>query len=146
LGVAYSVFIKPKYTAVSTFVLDENDHEGLMGQYAGLASLAGIDLSGGNGIFKGDNILELYKSRSMIKKTLLTEAAFNGKQQKLIDRYISYNNLLERWKNHDDIVRIDFNGNPDNFNRIQDSLITDIAKTFNKKSLDVSKPDKNLVL
>jgi len=145
-GLAYSLFIKPKYNAVCSFVLDEGDGSSL-GQYAGLASLAGIDLAnGGGGIFKGDNILELYKSRSMLEKTLLTESDFNGTKEKLIDRYIKFNNLLERWQNKDDIQSINFNGDPATFNRKQDSLITNITETFNKKYLDVEKPDKKLAI
>jgi hypothetical protein len=144
LGLAYSIFVKPRFTAVCTFVLDDGDRSGALGQYAGLASLAGIDLGGGGGIFKGDNILELYKSRSMIKKALLSDGQFNGKQLKLIDRYIAYNHLLEKWKKQDDIEQITFANDPDKFNRTQDSIITDIAETFNKKSLEVSKPDKKL--
>lgn len=143
MGLCYSIFVKPKYTAVCTFVLDDNDN-GMLSQYAGLASLAGLELNSGGGIFKGDNILELYKSRSMIERALLSEGQFNGQKLKLIERYITFNELRERWKNHDDINSIDFNGDPLKFNRKQDSLITDIAETFNKKNLDVAKPDKKL--
>ncbi|GAA4327311.1 hypothetical protein GCM10023149_30650 [Mucilaginibacter gynuensis] len=144
LGLAWSVFIKTKYTAVCTFVLDESDKEGMLGQYSGLASLAGIDLGGsGGGIFKGDNILELYKSRLMLKKTLLTETVINGKKQKLVDRYITSNRLMEEWKD-DHIGPVNFNGDPEHFNRTQDSIITDITEKLNKKNLEVGKPDKKL--
>lgn len=145
-GLAYSLFIKPKYTAVCSFVLDETDGSSLS-QYAGLASLAGIDVANsGGGIFKGDNIIELYKSRSMLEKTLLTEADFNGTKEKLIERYINYNDLLKRWRDRDDIQIINFNGDPAKFSRKQDSLITDITESFNKKYLDVEKPDKKLTI
>lgn len=147
LGLAYSVWMPPKYTAVCTFVLDESDKSGMLGQYAGLAAMAGIDLGGsGGGIFKGDNIFELYKSRLMLKKTLLSEVAIDGKKQKLIDRYIRANDLLAKWKRWDDINSINFDGNPDKFNRKQDSLITDLAEKFDQKYLDVSKPDKKLTI
>ncbi|HEY8784745.1 MAG TPA: Wzz/FepE/Etk N-terminal domain-containing protein [Mucilaginibacter sp.] len=146
LGLAYSIFKKPQYTAVCTFVLDEGSKGGGLGQYAGLASLAGIDISSGSGggIFQGDNILELYKSRLMIEKALLSEAAFNGKNELLIDRYANYNKLRTRWKEKDHIDSITFTGDPDNFDRKQDSIITDIVATFNKKVLSVTKPDKKL--
>src|ERR1700761_2539810 len=115
MGVAYSVFRKPSYTATCTFVLEESNKMGGLGQYSGLASLAGIDIGGsGNGIFTGDNIIELYKSRLMIEKTLLTEVDFNGKKQLLIDRYADFNHLREKWKS-DDIDNITFSGNPDGF-------------------------------
>lgn len=144
VGLACSFFVKAKYTAVSSFVLDEGDKGGMLGQYAGLASLAGINLGDGGGIFKGDNILQLYKSRAMIEKALLSEVEINGKRQKLIDRYIDVNALAHKWKTSDNMDNINFNANPESFNRKQDSIITDIAEAFNKQNLEVSKPDKKL--
>src|SRR5258707_3500153 len=95
VGLAYSILNKTNYIAVCTFVLDEGSKGGGLSQYAGLASIVGVDISGlggGNeGLFTGDNILELYKSRSMIEKALLSEAVFNGRKELLIDRYIDYN-------------------------------------------------------
>src|SRR5476651_1617200 len=65
LGAGYAFFTKPQYHAVCTFVLDDGAKSSGFSQYAGLASLAGIDIGGGSGgLFQGDNILELYKSRS----------------------------------------------------------------------------------
>jgi hypothetical protein len=144
IGLCYSIFAKPKYTAICTFALEDGGREGMLGQYANLAALAGLDLDNGSSIFKGDNIFELYRSRLMIEKTLLTKVDFNGKRQLLIDRYINTNDLLSKWRDKDGIKQIDFNGNPNSFSRKQDSLITDIAEIFNKKQLDVSKPDKKL--
>ncbi|MDR3694917.1 Wzz/FepE/Etk N-terminal domain-containing protein [Mucilaginibacter sp.] len=146
LGFGYSIIKKPVYTATCTFVLDEgNKSGGGLGQYAGLASLAGIDIGGSGGsIFSGDNIIELYKSRLMIEKTLLSEVDFNGKSALLIDRYINFNKLRTRWKEKDQIDSINFSGNPAKFTRKQDSIITDLVELFNKKVLSVDKPDKKL--
>ena len=91
LGLTYAWFKKPIYTATTTFVLEE-DKTGGMGSLAGLASMVGLNLGGGGGgIFQGENILELYKSRNMIEKTLLSKVVIKGKQTLLIDRYIEFN-------------------------------------------------------
>jgi hypothetical protein len=148
IGLLYSIFIKPTYKAVSTFVLEESSKGGGMGlgQYAGIASLAGIDIGGASekGLFQGDNILELYKSRLMIQKTLLTPVQINGKNQLLIDRYIETNNLLEKWKNHNHIQTVNFSDEPKKFTRAEDSILRDLVKYFNKRVLTVTKPDKKL--
>jgi hypothetical protein len=145
LGLACSVFLKTKYTAVCTFVLEETGREGMLNQYAGLASLAGIELGNNGGdIFKGDNIFELYKSRLMLEKTLLSEVDSNGKREKLIEWFIADNRLREKWKKNDDINAIAFNGDPLKFNMAQDSIITDIVRKFIQNDLDVNKPDKKL--
>jgi hypothetical protein len=144
LGLTYSIFKKPVYTAETTFVLEEGESGGGLGQYAGLASMVGIDLGGsGGGIFKGDNILQLYKSRKMIQETLLAKDTFNGKQQLLIDRYIEFNNLREGWGEKPYLKDIQFN-NPQNFTRTQDSVIGNFAEKINKEILEVTKPDKKL--
>ena len=43
LGLTYSLFKKPVYTASTNFVLENSESAGL-GQYAGLASMVGIDI------------------------------------------------------------------------------------------------------
>lgn len=145
LGLAYALSKKPLFIATSTFVLDDNKGGGLS-QYAGLASMAGIDIggSGAGGIFQGDNILVLYKSRVMIEKTLLSPVNINNQNVLLIDWYINTNKLRDKWKEKDGITSISFYGNPEKFNRKQDSIITDIVETLNTKSLVVSKLDKRL--
>ena len=146
-GIFYPIVIKPTYKAISTFVLEESSKGGGMGlgQYAGLASLAGIDIGGGSekGLFQGDNILELYKSRLMLEKTLLTPVTIAGKNQLLIDRYIQSNNLTGKWKNQN-IANVSFDNNPKKFSRAEDSILRDLIKYFNKHVLTVSKPDKKL--
>jgi hypothetical protein len=143
-GFFYAFLKKPSYVATCSFVLGENKTSGLS-QYAGLASIAGINIgSDGNGIFEGDNIIELYTSRTMIAKTLLTPIIINGKKQLLIDRYIDFLQLRRTWAKDDNIREIDFNAPQDSLNRKQDSLITDIAADIDKKVLMVDKPDKKL--
>ncbi|MBE9585152.1 lipopolysaccharide biosynthesis protein [Mucilaginibacter sp. JRF] len=145
LALAYSFLKKPTYTSVSTFVLEESNPAGGLGQYSSLASLAGIDLGGGGGgIFQGDNILELYKSRLMLQKTLLSEYNFGIKRELLIDRYIEYNDLLEEWRKEDNINSISFQGDPSKFGRLQDSLVADIILKINNGMLAVTKLDKKL--
>jgi hypothetical protein len=148
IGYTYALFNKPVYKASTTFVLEEGDKGGGLGQYAGLASMAGIDLGGssGGGIFQGDNILELYKSRTMIEKTLLTEIEYQGKTELLINRYIDYNNLRGKWAKKTELRNIQFSKPKGNieFTRLQDSVIGTIVDDINKNSLNVVKPDKKL--
>ena len=144
LGLTYAIIKKPVYTAETTFVLEEGESGGGLGQYAGLASMVGIDLgSGGGGIFKGDNILELYKSRRMIQETLLAKDTFDGKQQSLIERYIEFNKLRKGWDEKPQLKNIQFD-HPASFTRTQDSIIGKFVETIDKSILEVTKPDKKL--
>ncbi|HEY0057411.1 MAG TPA: lipopolysaccharide biosynthesis protein [Pedobacter sp.] len=144
-GILYA-WLKPvKYVADCTFVLEE-DNSSMMGQYAGLASMIGINLGGlggGKGLFQGDNLIELYKSRSMLKKTLLSEVSFNGKNQLLVERYIEFNEVGTKWKN---LSKADLNFRRVPYTIKQDSILRKIVKDINKNYLTVSKPDKKLSL
>ncbi|UKT63282.1 lipopolysaccharide biosynthesis protein [Pedobacter mucosus] len=144
LGIVYAVMWKPIYTAESTFVLEDGAKGGL-GQYAGMASLIGIDIGGGgeNGLFSGENILELYISRTMLVKTLLSEYPFDGKNELLVNRYINSNDLRKNWSKIPSLQNLSFNKTT-NLSLVQDSILTAIAKDINKSMLTVTKPDKLL--
>ena len=144
-GLAYAIYKKPVFTATTTFVLESGDGSGGgIGQYAGLASVVGVDFGGsGGGIFQGDNIIELYKSRSMIEETLLSVIEIKGEKQLLVDRYIDFNKLRDKWSGRFELKNIQFN-KPEIFNRIQDSILGETVKQINKNYLLVSKPNKKL--
>ena len=150
LGLAYAFWKKPVFTATTTFVLESGDSPGNMGQYAGIASLIGLDLNTGGGIFQGNNILELYRSRTMIEKTLLSEVPYRGKKILLIDRYVDINRLREEWADKKQLHNVKFQSDwlnlPEAEMRLQDSLLQEIAADINKNYLVVNKPDKNSII
>ncbi|MCH7401636.1 Wzz/FepE/Etk N-terminal domain-containing protein [Belliella kenyensis] len=145
LGATYSILKKPVYAAETIFVLEESDGSGL-GQVSGLASLVGMNLSslgGSSGLFQGDNIMELYKSNNMLDKTLLSP--FDN-EVLLIDRYIQFNKLDEKWKNKVDLKNMNFGIERSDFTVTQDSVMKEIAKTIKEKHLSVAKPDRKLTI
>ncbi|MGY4383099.1 hypothetical protein ACVWYN_000118 [Pedobacter sp. UYP24] len=143
-GLIYSFSKSPSYIASTSFVLEEgNSGGGFIGGLGGLASMVGLDVGAGGGIFQGDNIVELYKSRTMIQRTLLTSINFDGKKQLLVERYIEHNKLLESWKDNPRLNKIDFKKN-ENFTRLQDSVLGVIVEDIRTRYLSVGKPDKKL--
>lgn len=148
IGIFYAIRQKPIYKASTTFVLDTGEKSPGLSAYAGLASAFGIDMGGAGGIFQGENILELYKSRAMISRALLSTAIFNGKQQMLIDRLVEFRKLKEQWKTKAGLNNIQFNPSdnyPDPRQQIlHDSLLSAIVKEINNGFLEVDKPDKKL--
>ena len=144
VGVVYATLKKAVYTAECTFVLEDPSSNNGMSQYSALASIAGIDLGSNGGLFQGDNIIQLYKSRLMLEQTLLTPAQFPGKKQLLIDRYIQVNGLRKAWINKKDLNTINFAIPKNTFTLQHDSIISMIAGDINKNYLSVDKPDKKL--
>lgn len=148
LGLGYTFLKKPIYMATTTFVLEMGEKSGGLSQYAGLAAMVGIDLAGGGGgLFQGENILELYRSRTMISKTLLSEVDFNGQKQLLIDRFIEFNKMKIKWKKPE-LKNIQFSATNTYDNSAQqllhDSVISIIVKAIEEDYLMVGKPDKKL--
>lgn len=148
-GIAYAIFTDSEYTAKTTFVLEEDAMGGGMGglgQMAGIAAMVGIDIGGSsNGLFQGENITALYKSRLMLEKTLLTRAVMNGEEQLLIDRYVDITGLRKKWARKSKYAGLKFTqttGRPET--RLADSLMGEVIEDINKKYLSVGKPDKKL--
>lgn len=142
LGAIYGYFKSPVYTATSTFVLEDGEKGGGLGGLGGLASMAGIDIGGGGGLFQGDNIIELYKSRTMIEKTLLSEVMYNGKKQLLIDSYIDFKRLREKWNKDPKLKNLHFSVNDRIQSRLKDSVLGKTVQDVTKYYLSVMKLDK----
>lgn len=151
LGFLYASWKAPIYTATTTFVLEEGSGGGGLGGLGGLASMAGIDLGAdGGGLFQGDNILELYKSRSMIEKTLLSRVDSNNKKDLLIDYYIEFNHLKKGWEKNKELLNLKFsvepNANETSYKRLRDSVMGSVVTDIKMNYLNVFKPDKKLSL
>lgn len=146
IGIAYALHKKPVYTAECTFVLEEGQSGGGgLGQYSAIASMMGVDLGGsGGGLFQSDNIIQLYQSRLMIEKTLLSQANFNGKPDLLINRFIQMNNLRKQWAAKPRLKNINFDIPKTSFTLEHDSIIGIVVNDINKNYLTVEKPDKKL--
>jgi len=149
VGVIFSGLKQPQFVATTTFVLETSEGgTSALSPYAGIASIAGIDLgNNGGGIFQGDNIFELYKSRAIIVQTLLTKVKRNGNSELLITSYLKSKNLQETWKGKFVVPAINtysFDDINRGSNRLQDSILNIIVNDIKSNSLSVTKPDKKL--
>ena len=144
LGITYSIIKKPIYIASLSFALEDEKTSGGLGGALGLASTLGLDLGGnGGGMFSGANLTELFKSRSMIEKTLLSPVNLNGKVTSLAEMYIENNEWRKKWEKEEKLNEIHFL--PENrrgFTRIHDSILGSIYERISKKGLIVDQKDK----
>lgn len=147
IGLLYSWYRRPVYTAEISFALETDKGSGGLGGALGLASQFGFDLGGsGGGAFTGDNLIVLMQSRSMVEKALLTPVNINGKSQTLADYYIEFNKFRSNWGESSELYKIHYLPGADRskFSRTQDSLLGLFHSELIKKSLSVSKEDKRL--
>lgn len=136
-GLIYAKYKKPSYKAEFTFVLEVGKQGPELG-YAGLASQFGIGMAtgGGSGVFTGNNLLPLMKSRFIIEQTLLRTININGKKQTLAEFYIEIKDLREKWsKTPLESVKFLPNSDPGNFSLEQNSIINELHATLIKDNL-----------
>lgn len=146
LGLGYSYIKKPIYTAKLSFALEEKGN--MSG--SGLASVAaqfglgGIG-SGDGGVFSGGNMIELLKSRFLIEKTLLSTVTINGKPDILLNRYIQFNKLDQKWAKKKNLAGLKFiNADRTKFTLLQDSVLGVISASLIKNNVAIAQQDKKL--
>jgi len=150
IGLGLSFILKPDYTAHLSFALVERSPGG-----SGLASLAssfglsGLLGGGSTGAFSGDNLLEIIKSRRAVENTLLYPMIYKGKKVTMMDAYVDFNELHDKWRNAKnkelrsvnypvDLVR-------EQYSRTQDSVLFNVYETFMKTgTLSVVRKDKKI--
>ncbi|MFD2891046.1 lipopolysaccharide biosynthesis protein [Flavobacterium chuncheonense] len=139
LGLVYSVLKKPVYVATLTYVVEDAKSSG--GGLGVLASSFGFNVGGGGpaGVFSGNNLMDFFKSRSMVERTLLSPVQSNGKTISLAEMYID--NM--GWKEDDKLSKIIFNpgSKREGFTRAQDSILGVIYNKIIKESLSVEQKD-----
>lgn len=147
-SIGYFFWQKPAYEGVSTFILEEKSGSG--SGLAGIASQFGIDISGisgGSGIFAGDNILDIIKSRQIIEKVLLSNV--DNKSNKpgitLADLFLEMLQWKKKWQHTDpELATINFYGlTPQTTHTIpQDSVLYLIYDKIIKKYVSVERLNK----
>lgn len=149
LGLTYSFIKKPIYTATLSFALEDEKGGGGLGGALGLASSLGLDLGGGGGsMFTGTNLTELFKSRSMVEKTLLTPVVSGKDTISLAEMYIRDNDWRDDWENEPKLVNIQFLPETKRkyYTRAHDSILGEMYKELSKTGLIVAQKDKKIAI
>lgn len=124
-------FVEKNYKSEITLI-NENDSQNKLGSYSSLADLVGIDLEASTtNSFKGDNILDLLKSKRMIESVLRSKYRGNTTyiEAYLINHSIKYDSLRLY--------------NNSNFElRYQDSLYDIVSSRIIKKQISTRRIDK----
>ena len=149
LGLGYSFYKKPVYTATLTYALEDGKAAG--GGLGSLASSFGFDIggAGGNsGAFSGANLMELFKSRAMVEQTLLAPVTQKNKTISLAEMYIQDKKWRGNWEGKPALKNIKFLPNSDRakFTRAQDSIFGVIYNDISRNALTVDQKDKKVAI
>ena len=148
LGLVYYFITSPKYQATATFIVEEKSSgSGL----AGMAGQLGFDISsltGGNaGLFDGDNILEIIKSRNIIESVLLSKVdiADSANNKTLADLYYETSGLKNKLEGKsNELANLNFSSIKTGAAHtiLQDSVLYMMIEKINKDNLNVQRTNK----
>ena len=147
LTLAYNYIKSPIHYARTSFVLDSESSSNSIGDIASLASLAGINASSfidSSSLFQIDNIQELYRSSSMLKKTLLTKYTFGNHTDILINKFGKEEKNDKKWNK----LGVDFTNQSlmELKSRLHDSVLMEAVKIIKEKYLFVDKPSRKTTI
>ena len=147
IGLTYSFIKKPIYTATLSFALEDEKSGGGFGGALGLASSFGFDLGGsGGGAFSGANLIEFFKSRSMVEQTLMQPVLDGTDRISLAEMYIRTKEWRDKWNEEPKLKAIQFPpfSKRKYFTRVHDSIMGEIYEDLSKTSLIVAQKNKKI--
>ena len=136
IGLAIAFTSETKYKAELTFVVeDPKAAGGGLGAMSGIANQFGFDIGGNSSTtFSQSNILELLKSRGVVASSLMRKVEIAGKEDLLIEHYLSINKIKEYWIENEDLDGVSFH---DKITYIHDSISGNIWKSIAEDKLVV---------
>jgi hypothetical protein len=132
LGLVYSLIKKPVYTSSLSFTLQEESKMGGGGGLLSLASSFGLDVGGASGLFSGDNIEQVFKSRKILERTLFQP--YQGSTKTYGDKLSELMKINSSSESEISITSKNV--------RLRDSVVSVIYKYLEAGYLDIGKPDK----
>jgi hypothetical protein len=142
-GYVFSDMQKPRYEAVSTFILEEKQ-PGMSG-LGSIASQFGLDMGsmgGGGSLFAGDNILDILRSKKVIKQVLLSPVnnpTIAGAT--LADLYINFSGQKEADKKNI-LSQLSFSKAQSSLSPKEDSVLNSIYYNILKRNLVIDRVSK----
>jgi hypothetical protein len=146
LGIAFAMLRTTEYTARMSFVVEDSKSLPGSGLLSTISGQFGMDISsalgGGSNLLTGENILELAKSRSFIRQTLLTP--YKDSTTSLADKYAEIYHFKQKWASRISLNKeINFHVNQ-KLDKTEDSLLNKLIDQIIEKDLAIFKPERRL--
>ncbi len=146
VAIIFGLLQSPKFDASTSFVLEEKTASG--GGIAGLASQFGFDISSlsgaGSGLFSGDNILEIVKSRVIVEKVLLSkvDSSKGAQGPTLADLYLNFSSKGKNITKEVQGISFANLSETTSHSPIQDSVLFVIYEDLTKNNITVDRLNK----
>ncbi len=147
IGILIGFLIKPKYESRLTFALDGGQEQDMISGAFSLASQLGFGGDVG-GLFEGENILEIMKSRRIIESVLLTVDTLNQSPVTLATYYMRINELDKKLEKKVRTSGITFpvGVQKSQLTYLQDSILKNIYEEMTLNDIHPIRTDKKLSL
>ncbi|MDP4577897.1 MAG: hypothetical protein NWS93_01235 [Schleiferiaceae bacterium] len=139
-GAIWGLLHPPKYKAEVMIAVEDDDSSG----WQNLLQQFGIDMGGNNpgGIFKGESLVQLFKTRGQIERTLLREVEIiEGEKPEVLANAVFRNSKLTKKSVFEGIT---FTSDRSQFTPLQDSLLMLLHEEVRDEMLQVVKPENKL--
>lgn len=153
IGIIHAYIHKPTYTATYKFSIESKTSSG--GGLGALSALTG--LGGASGTFSGDNLVELFRTRTMVEMALLKPIVLDGDTMTLLEYKILADSMrvdCDKIKEKEDPskphkttvcdITFPYGQCRESFSRDQDSLIMEFASNMIHSDIEIEKIDKKL--
>ena len=136
VGALLFVVIPRKHTAELMLAIEDEKSTG----FENILAQFGIDVAGSQagGIFQGESLIQLFKTRYLLERTLLTEVTIQGKSEILANRLFP----STRWAHKRKTSGVTFTADRETFTPLQDSVLLLLRDHVEAKILSAEKPDK----
>jgi hypothetical protein len=130
------LFLTQKYKAEAIIAAEEEAASGL----EGLMAQFGLDVGGSNpgGVFQGESLVKLFKTRGLIERTLLSTTAYKGDSLLLVELFWPYTKHARKAI----FKEVQFSADRSKHDYLADSALYLTYEYVSKKVLGVTKPDK----
>ena len=145
IAIVYWYQQTPIYRASATFIVEEGSSKG--GGLSGIASQFGIDIGsmmggGGSGMFSGENIYEIMKSRLIIEKVLLSkiDSSEGGSGKRMADLYMQISGMQKALnKKGPEFAKLNFTNLKEDSKHtiLQDSILNVLVQKIVTQNLSI---------
>lgn len=139
-GAVWGLMHPPKFKAEVMIAVEDDDSSG----WQNLLQQFGIDMGGNNpgGIFKGESLVQLFKTRGQIERTLLREVEIiEGEKPEVLANAVFRNSKLSKKAVFEGIT---FTSDRSSFTPLHDSLLMLLHEEVRDEMLQVVKPENKL--
>lgn len=153
IGFVHAYIYKPTYTATYKFSIESKSPS--TGGLGALSMLTG--LGGASGTFSGDNLVELFRTRTMVEMALLKPIVVEGDTMNLLEYKILADSMrlnCDKIKAKEDPskphiaticdVTFPYGQCRESFSREQDSILMGMASSMILKDIEIERIDKKL--